>query len=255
MLVLSRRPNQKILFPNLGISVEILRVDGKAVRIGVDAPREIRVLRDDIKDSHDSEHDVSTVLTRRRRHELRNRLNTASLGLQLLHQRLQRGETGHVEASIEKILQELYAADNELGGNSSREDGVPGPRGRRALVVEDNPNESELLAELLRISGYTVDTVHDGLQALSYLRQNDRPDAVLLDMGMPHLDGPATISSIRGEPCLRDLKLFAVSGADRIELGVTVGPQGVDRWFSKPVNASTLVRELNRVLDDAVVTV
>jgi CheY-like chemotaxis protein len=71
---------------------------------------------------------------------------------------------------------------------------------------------------------------------------------------MPRLDGPKTITSIRGEPELKKLKLFAVSGANRRELGIDVGPRGVDRWFEKPVNASELVSELNRELEAAPMT-
>jgi CheY-like chemotaxis protein len=71
---------------------------------------------------------------------------------------------------------------------------------------------------------------------------------------MPRLDGPKTITSIRCEPKLRGLKLFAVSGANRQALGVDVGPHGVDRWFSKPIDASQLVSEMNRELDEQFVT-
>ena len=75
---------------------------------------------------------------------------------------------------------------------------------------------------------------------------------MLLDMYTPEFDGPKTITSIRRRPEWQSVKLFAVSGAAQHELGVDVGPKGVDRWFSKPVNPSQLVNELNRELDQAV---
>ena len=71
---------------------------------------------------------------------------------------------------------------------------------------------------------------------------------------LPRLDGPKTVTSIRCETKWQGLKLFAVSGADRRDLGVRLGPRGVDRWFAKPVNATQLVREINRELDGALVT-
>lgn len=49
MLVLSRRKDDRVLFPNLGISVHILRVDGNRVRIGVEAPPEVKVLRHELQ--------------------------------------------------------------------------------------------------------------------------------------------------------------------------------------------------------------
>ena len=55
MLVLSRRPSEKILFPNLGISVEIIQTKGNTVRVGIEAPPEIRVLRDELAEQEDFE--------------------------------------------------------------------------------------------------------------------------------------------------------------------------------------------------------
>lgn len=50
MLILTRRVHQKVLFPGLGITVEVLGVGRRTIRLGVDAPREIRVLRDELTD-------------------------------------------------------------------------------------------------------------------------------------------------------------------------------------------------------------
>jgi carbon storage regulator CsrA len=254
MLVLSRRPSEKVLFPNLGISVEILRVEGKAVRLGINAPRDIRILRAEVGDEGRGGGKIGPGVSRHLRHELRNRLNTASLGLQLLRRRMEMGQAVDVESTISRILQQLREIDVQLqsADNGSPDNSPAEPR--RALIVEDNANESHLLAEFLRMSGYEVDTVQDGLEALAYLQHNERPDAVLLDMCMPRMNGPKTVSSIRDEPGLQDLKLFAVSGTNRHDVGLDVGPSGVDGWFSKPVNAMELVREMNRVLDQPALT-
>ena len=249
MLVLSRRLNEKVLFPNLGITIQIIRVAGKAVRIGIDAPPDIPVLREEVADSGRAS-DIPPVLSRQVRHQLRNRLNTASLGLQVLHRRLEVGEIDDAEPTIFKIFNELQEIDAELRPQDDHQEERKTGRCRRALIVEDNSNESELLAAYLRLNGYEVETVNDGLKALAYLKENEQPDAVLLDMCMPRLDGRKTVTSIRCEPKWRDLKLYAVSGANRQDMGVDIGPRGVDRWFSKPVDASQLVREINRELDE-----
>ena len=52
----------------------------------------------------------------------------------------------------------------------------------------------------------------------------------------------------RRNPIYRDLKIFAVSGTPQSECGVPTGRQGVDRWFSKPINPRQLVDEMNRDL-------
>lgn len=247
MLILSRRPDEKVVLPNLGITIQVMRVAGKAVRLGIDAPPDVRILREEVADNDTEIEDIPPVLARRLRHELRNRLNTASLGLHVLQRRVELGATEDLEPTILKVINELQEIDSELQPKQADQPSSSA-RGRRALIVEDNANESELLAAYLRMSGYEVDTVEDGLKAITYLKQNQQPDAVLLDMSMPRLDGPKTITSIRCEPKWRGLKVFAVSGAERRDLGVRLGPQGVDRWFAKPVNAPQLVGEIDRAL-------
>ena len=119
MLVLSRRENEKIVFPNLGISVEVIRIAGKAVRIGVDAPKHIRILRDEVADllpanALPADAAVPPQMDRGTRHALRNRLNVATLGLQVLHRRLEAGQTEEIEPLLFKILGELQEFDAQL---------------------------------------------------------------------------------------------------------------------------------------------
>jgi carbon storage regulator CsrA len=253
MLVLSRRQNEKIVFPNLGISVQVIRVAGKVVRIGVEAPPNIRVLREELEEADQSTPEVPAPISRRLRHTLRNHLNTAALSLQVLHRKIEAGQTEDTEALIFKVFNVLHDVGTQLDAEKKAESVQLGTRNRRALIVEDNASESQLLAEYLRMSGYDVDVVDDGLEAIAYLKEKERPDVVLLDMCMPRLDGPKTVSSIRCEREWNGLKLFAVSGANQREVGVKCGPGGVDRWFSKPVDVRNLVGAMNRELDNSVV--
>lgn len=249
MLVLSRRQNETIVFPKLGIRIVVARIAGKVVRLGVDAPNDVRVFREEAVASPHAQPHRETPMSRQERHAYRNRLNAAMLGLQLLQRRLEAGQTDDVDALIGTIVNRLHEANAQLDKVADTVPKTePQSHHHHALIVEDNLNEAKLLAEYLRLSGYEVDVVGDGLQALSYLRKHEHPDFVLLDMNMPEMDGPETISTIRSEPGLRDLTLFGVSGADRLELAVDCGPEGVDRWFSKPVDARRLVDEMNREL-------
>jgi CheY-like chemotaxis protein len=118
----------------------------------------------------------------------------------------------------------------------------------RVLIVEDDDNERELLAGLLRMDGCVVDTVPDGEQALVRLSSSEpRPDVVLLDMMMPKIDGPQMLSMIRKSSKLNDLTIFGMSGHRADEVGVTVGGRdGINAWFEKPLNPNRLVEAIHQ---------
>jgi len=110
--------------------------------------------------------------------------------------------------------------------------------------VEDNRNERELLAGFLRQSGLEVDTAGDGSDALAYLGSHAQPDVILLDMGLPHVDGPTMVRQLRSNPVYAGLKIFGVSGHLPEEFGLEWGPRGIDRWFQKPLDPAALVHGL-----------
>src|SRR5205085_227637 len=98
MLVLSRRPGQKVVFPSLGIEVEVLRSRGSVARLGIVAPDDVAVLRDEVLDevreSNANQHErdsvpASPLAERLRQHELKNQLNQMLLKLELLQRQLE----------------------------------------------------------------------------------------------------------------------------------------------------------------------
>lgn len=246
MLVLSRGPSEKICFPNLGISVEVLRIQGNRVRLGVDAPQSVRVLRQEVA------HNVQTGLSElgsafdadRLNHETRNRLHTAQLALKLLERQIQAGLQGDSLVTLQKALREFDALDTEICGKQILET----THSPRALLVEDNQNEVELLSGYLKLFGYEVDSADNGLKALIYLSRHTPLDVVLVDMNLPEMDGAETVRAIRSNPDLNQVKIFAVTGRSQEECGLPLGSKGVDRWFQKPVNPEVLVREIQHDL-------
>jgi CheY-like chemotaxis protein len=120
---------------------------------------------------------------------------------------------------------------------------IEGPisRAPRALLVEDDENERELLGGFLRLSGFDVTLTCDGRDALDYLSLHAPPDIVLLDMLMPRCDGASFVREVRSTAALSKLKLFAVSATDPSSLGVPTGVGGIDRWLPKPVDVEYLV--------------
>ena len=82
---------------------------------------------------------------------------------------------------------------------------------RRVLVVDDNEDAAESLAALLRIFGHEVGVAFDGEQALA-LAPDLKPDLVLLDLGMPRMDGHEVARRMRAAPWGAGIRIVALSG-------------------------------------------
>ncbi|MCL4202091.1 MAG: response regulator [Pirellulaceae bacterium] len=247
MLVLSRGQNEKIVFPRLSISVEVLQIGRNKVRIGVKAPRDIAVLRDELEPTDAADGSAEgTGLRRELSHELRNRLHTAQLALRLSQRLLSIDRQEEAEETLQRALNEFAAVEQRLN------DEFPArSRRRRALVVDDNENESELLAAYLRACGYQVETARDGCDAMQKLEASEHPDVLLLDMAMPRCDGPSMLRDLGGDKRFDGLTVFAVTGSEPDRYMANRACNRVDQWFQKPVDAEALVREMNRVLAPA----
>src|SRR5262249_53818830 len=133
MLVLSRRPGQCITFPTLDISVRVLEAGRGSVRLGIDAPRDVTILRQELAGAGE------VTAPARRDHARRGRLHTAMTALYLAEMQFQAGQLGDAEASLAAALRALEALDGALAVR-----GQP-PRGAgqaiQALLVEDDHNE------------------------------------------------------------------------------------------------------------------
>jgi carbon storage regulator CsrA len=257
MLVLSRRPLERVLFPTIHAAVQVVSVQGSTVRLGIEAPPEVRILRGELQGEATQgmasapPADPAEASFRALRHLVRNRLHGVGIGLALMRQQLKAGRNtdlertlAMIEAEMQKLRQAVEPAPAQMAGPPSK----PARRPRKALLVEDDQNERELLAGFLRISGFDVDTAGDGCDALDHLQVGERPDVVLLDMGLPRCDGATTAREIRRNPACAGLKIFAVTGHSPEEFDLDQGPRGIDRWFSKPIDPVVLLRELTQEL-------
>jgi CheY-like chemotaxis protein len=100
------------------------------------------------------------------------------------------------------------------------------------LVVEDQPETRKPLAKLLRLEGYEVLTARDAYSAAAAIR-NDAPDLVLLDVGIPPMDGLTMLSLLRDEPQFRDIPVVVVTGQTDENTATRAHQLGVKRCLIK----------------------
>jgi CheY-like chemotaxis protein len=110
--------------------------------------------------------------------------------------------------------------------------------GRRVLVVDDNEDAADALAQLLRVSGHEVDVAYNGMCALARVRAR-RPDIVLCDLGLPELSGFDFARAIRREHA-DHIRLVAISGYDRPEDIRRSLEAGFDAHLAKPAQPADI---------------
>jgi PAS domain S-box-containing protein len=114
---------------------------------------------------------------------------------------------------------------------------------RRVLIVDDNADAADSLCALLQLSGHQVRTVYRGAEALEQIRRH-RPEVVLLDIGLPDLDGYEVARRVLEEFGARRPWLIALSGWGRSGDKELAAEAGIDEHLTKPVDADTLERVL-----------
>ncbi len=242
MLVLSRSMSESIEFPGLGISIKVLQLSRSRVRLGIDAPKDVHVRRQELPP------DDFSGLPRNRdqlsHSPITDHLKEAIESLEKVQRAAEITDSTQVLALLTRIIRDLDVLDKQVQQWTPPHQNTASNLPRRALVVDDNENEAKLLASFLRLKQFEVDTVSNGADAIGYLASRETPDVILLDMNMPRFNGGWTVREIRRNTKLENLKVFAVSGIHPMEYGVNVGPGGCDRWFQKPINPSTLVEEI-----------
>ena len=115
----------------------------------------------------------------------------------------------------------------------------------RVLVVEDHPPTAESIALLLRHAGHEAEVATDGLSAAAAAEANP-PDVVLLDIGLPGIDGWQLAGRLRNLAGPKRPLIVALTGYDDEEDRRRSAEAGVDLHLAKPVDADRLERLLSR---------
>ncbi len=115
------------------------------------------------------------------------------------------------------------------------------------LLVDDEPDNLEVLAESLAFFGATVRTASDGEEGLEVLK-DFLPDLIILDLSMPKMDGWAMRKHVKSNPITGDIPIVALSAhamaGDR-ERALEVG---FDGYLTKPINLATLLADIRAAL-------
>jgi PAS domain S-box-containing protein len=112
--------------------------------------------------------------------------------------------------------------------------------GSRVLVVDDSIDNAMALARLLKLLGHDVRTAHDGQESIETARLM-RPDIVLLDLGLPGMDGYEVARRLRKEDCCKNATIVAVTGYGQPEDQRRTREAGFDDHLVKPINYDDLM--------------
>jgi signal transduction histidine kinase/CheY-like chemotaxis protein len=116
--------------------------------------------------------------------------------------------------------------------------------GPRVLLIEDDPQAAELLCTHLAHAGYAVDVASTGEAGLTSAGDNP-PDAIVLDVTLPGIDGWEVIRRLKGEPRLAGIPVFFVTIVDDRQAGLALGASD---YFVKPVDQAALLSALARTI-------
>jgi DNA-binding response OmpR family regulator len=136
----------------------------------------------------------------------------------------------------------LVASPPPVSGSLER-----GGRAARILVVDDEAEQREVLGLLLRKEGYDVETVGDGLGALRILAAR-LPDAILIDLQMPGIDGFELLDRVKSDPRTAALAVIVVSGTSVAHDVVRALEQGATDFVRKPYTIEILLARVRAVL-------
>jgi signal transduction histidine kinase len=128
----------------------------------------------------------------------------------------------------------------------SAEDAVERATPQRILIADDNADSAESMGMLLRLMGNDVRIASDGLDAVEQAALF-QPDIVLMDIGMPRLDGYEAARRIRNQSWSRDTLLVAVTGWGPSDNSEEATAAGFDRHFTKPLDPAELRRLVSSI--------
>lgn len=119
----------------------------------------------------------------------------------------------------------------------------------RVLVVDDQPENLQLMTYLLEASGHETFAAVDGEDGVSAARRL-RPAVVVMDLRMPKLSGFEAAAVLKGDPDLREIPLVAVTAYAMVGDREKVIAAGFEGYITKPIDPTTFVRQVEAFLPE-----
>ena len=114
---------------------------------------------------------------------------------------------------------------------------------RRILVIEDNPQNLELMTYLLRAFGYITLTATDGVEGIEVVRR-EKLDLIICDVHLPRVDGYEVAQQLKRDPMLRRIPLVAVTALAMVGDREKVLAAGFDGYIDKPITPEIFVKQV-----------
>ncbi len=115
------------------------------------------------------------------------------------------------------------------------------------LIVDDDPLSRELATEILDTAGYTILQAEDGVGLLERVK-TERPDLILMDLYLPHIDGFTLIRDLKAHDEMRQIPVVVTTAYSQPEPQVKALEAGCDAYLTKPLESETLLRTAANLL-------
>lgn len=115
------------------------------------------------------------------------------------------------------------------------------------LFVEDTTEQRDLLAMFLGMNGYRVEVADNGMEGLAQARKL-RPDLILLDLGMPKMDGYQMMEELRADEELKDTPIVVISAWASVKYRKQAEAAGADAFITKPFELTHILTMVQRYL-------
>ena len=274
LLILGRRNNQSIVFPNCGITVRILDVNGRVAKIGIEAPRSVEIMRGELALASTTGqataqpspvHYEQTVAPENEPPvlQLSQRLAEIKASLHLFQQRRVDGDEQGADRVLEALLNDIAVLDSDWLKEATDANCQP-QRARPEFVSESlaeyqttasAPIQVLIVNEVADAKGFSlpagtfhgcqVCTVNDLDLAFQTIRSDERLDYVVCNANAVAFDGLELVRTMRADRRLDDTKIFmtsdSVNAMEQLELSNTYR---IDGWLERPLTPHDLWKHI-----------